>query len=409
MTDTHATLRRMGPRALNAALRDARRRTLALFDALAAAGYDSAARVPRLAILNPPLWELGHIAWFAEWYVLREATGSAPGEAKGRSLLAHGDDWFDSNAVAHDTRWALGLPAADAIASYCREVLERMLARLARMPDDAQDDAQYDDAALYPWRLALAHEDMHGEALLYTLQTLGAAAPAGFADTPARGGGDPAAGDIAFDAATFLRGGEQARGFVFDNERQSAPCQVAPFAIDAQPVSNEAYFAFVRDGGYRQERYWSEAGRAWLRAQQRAAPRYWQLDAAGWRTVRFGARVVLDPAEPVRHVSLHEAEAYCRWAGRRLPLEQEWEYAAQAGRPGFAWGDVWEWTASRFEPYAGFVPDRYREYSAPSFGSCQAVRGASFATPARLRSPHFRNFYLPGRDDIFVGFRTCAA
>jgi ergothioneine biosynthesis protein EgtB len=395
----------MGPRALDAALRDARRRTLALFDALAAAGHDRAARVPRLAILNPPLWELGHVAWFAEWYVLRDATGSAPGEAKGRSLLAHGDDWFDSNAVAHDTRWALGLPAPGAIKSYCREVLERMLERLARMPDDAQ----VDDAALYPWRLALAHEDMHGEALLYTLQTLDAAAPAGFTDAPARGGDARAGADIAFEAASFLRGGEQARGFVFDNERQAAPCRVAPFAIDAQLVSNAAYLAFVEDGGYRQERHWSEAGRAWLLAQRRAAPRYWQRDEAGWSTLRFGARVALDPAEPVRHVSLHEAEAYCSWAGRRLPLEQEWEYAAQAGRPDFAWGELWEWTASCFQPYAGFVPDRYREYSAPSFGNCQSVHGASFATPARLRSAHFRNFYLPGRDDIFVGFRTCAA
>jgi len=395
----------MGPRALDAALRDARRRTLALFDALAAAGYDSVARVPRLAILNPPLWELGHVAWFAEWYVLRAAAGSAPGEAIGQSLLPHGDDWFDSNAVAHDTRWALGLPAPGAIQSYCREVLDRMLERLARMQDDAPDD----DAALYPWRLALAHEDMHGEALLYTLQTLGAPAPAGFADAAARGGEARSAGDIVFAAASFLRGGEQARGFVFDNERQVAPCQVAPFAIDAGLVSNAAYLAFVEDGGYRQEGHWSEAGRAWLRTQQRAAPRYWQPEGAGWSTVRFGARVALDPAEPVRHVSLHEAEAYCRWAGRRLPLEEEWEYAAQAGRPGFAWGDLWEWTASRFQPYAGFVPDRYREYSAPSFGACQSVRGASFATPARLHSAHFRNFYLPGRDDIFVGFRTCAA
>ena len=392
----------MGPRALEAALRDARRRTLALFDALAAAGYDQAARVPRLPILNPPLWELGHIAWFAEWYVLREAAGSAPGEALGQSLLPHGDDWFDSNAVAHDTRWALGLPAPGAITSYCREVLERMLARLARMPDEAQDDA-----ALYPWRLALAHEDMHGEALLYTLQTLGAAAPADFADTPARATG--AAGDIAFDAASFLRGGEQACGFVFDNERQAAPCRVGPFAIDASLVSNAAYLAFVEDGGYRQQQYWSETGRAWLLSQQRAAPRYWQLDAAGWRTLRFGAPAALDPAEPVRHVGLYEAEAYCRWAGRRLPLEEEWEYAAQAGRLDFAWGDLWEWTASRFQPYAGFSPDRYREYSAPSFGGCQSVRGVSCATPARLRSAHFRNFYLPGRDDIFVGFRTCAA
>ena len=395
----------MGPRALDAALRDARRRTLALFDALAAAGYDRAAQVPRLAILNPPLWELGHVAWFAEWFVLREAAGSRPGDAIARSLLAHGDAWFDSNAVAHDTRWELDLPAPGAIKAYCRDVLDRILNRLAR----TQDDAQCDDAALYPYRLVLAHEDMHGEALLYTLQTLGAAAPVGGTDTAARSGEARAAGDMAFGETGFLLGGEQSRGFVFDNERQATPCRVGPFAINAELVPNAAYLAFMRDGGYRRAQYWSEAGRAWLREQQRSAPRYWQPEGTGWSTVRFGTRVALDPAEPVRHVSLYEAEAYCSWAGRRLPLEQEWECAAQAGRPGFRWGQLWEWTASRFQPYAGFAPDRYREYAAPYFGSCQSVRGASFATPARLRSVHFRNFYMPGRDDIFVGFRTCAA
>lgn len=395
----------MGPRALAAALRDARRHTLDLFEALAAAGYDRAAQVPRLAILNPPLWELGHVAWFAEWFVLREAAGSRSGDAIGHSLLAHGDDWFDSNEVAHDRRWELELPAPGALKAYCRDVLDGILDRLARTHDD--------DAALYPYRLVLAHEDMHGEALLYTLQTLGATPPACAVGTAGQAREARAAGEIAFGGASFLRGGEQSHGFVFDNERQAAPCRVDPFAIDAALVTNGAYLAFVRDGGYRRAQYWSEAGRAWLTGRQRAAPRYWEREGkregAGWSTVRFGAGVALDPAEPVRHVSLYEAEAYCNWAGRRLPLEQEWEYAAQAGGPGFAWGGLWEWTASRFQPYAGFAPDRYREYAAPYFGSCQAVRGASFATPARLRSAHFRNFYMPGRDDIFVGFRTCAA
>lgn len=396
MNDDQLSLRRMDPPALDAALQDARRHTLALFDALAGAGYDQAAHLPCLAILNPPLWELGHIAWFAEWFVLRDARSSRPGDAAGPSLLARGDALFDSNLVHHDSRWQLDLPPVDALKRDCCAVLDAIRARLAQAPAD--------DAALYPYRLVLAHEDMHGEALLYTLQTLGVAAPVQAAQPTA------AAGEIAFAGGDLLCGGEQARGFVFDNERPALARRVAPFTIDAGLVTNAAWRAFMEDGGYRQARYWSEAGRTWLAQTGRAAPRYWQPGdgEAGWRTMRFGQPIGLDPAEPVRHVSLHEAQAYCSWAGRRLPLEEEWEFAASAGHPEFSWGALWEWTASLFLPYPGFSADRYLEYSAPSFGRCQTLRGASFATPVRLRAPQFRNFYTAERDDIFVGLRTCA-
>jgi ergothioneine biosynthesis protein EgtB len=400
MNHDDPSFRHAGPDRLAAMLRDARHYTLALFDTLLDAGYADAARVPRLPILNPPLWELGHTAWFAEWFVLRNATSSRPGDADGHSLLARGDDWFDSSLVAHRTRWALDLPGPGAIQTYCQEVLERILERLAGEPDD--------DAALYPYRLALAHEDMHGEALLYTMQTLGLGLRAGMAGTlPAP---RPAA-EIAFAGGAFLRGGDQSRGFVFDNEKEAASCRVAPFAIDASLVSNARYLAFVEDHGYQDARHWSEAGRAWLMASSQSAPRYWRRDGDGdgdWQQLRFGRREPLVADAPVRHLTLHEAQAYCRWAGRRLPGEAEWEFAAASGHPDLEWGKLWEWTATPFLPYAGFAPDRYLDYSAPWFGTRQTLRGASFATPARFRSPVFRNFFTPERDDIFAGFRTCA-
>jgi iron(II)-dependent oxidoreductase len=397
MSSHTVSFRQAKPQQLAEALQDARNYTLKLFDALAGAGFDTLARVPHIATINPPLWELGHLAWFTEWFVLRDATSSHPAAAQRHSLLTRGDDWFDSNLVSHRSRWTLDLPSPGALKTYCNEVLDRTLDKLSR--EAATDDA------LYPYRLALAHEDMHGEAFFYTLQTLGVVAPASSAQT---GVASAPAGQIGYPGGTAVMGGAQDGGFVFDNERAAHPCYVAPFRIDAGLVTNAQYADFVADGGYQNRQFWSAAGSAWLMGQERSSPRYWERDGSQWRCERFGALATLAPSEPVRHVSLFEAQAYCAWAGRRLPSEVEWEYAATSGIPGFRWGQLWEWTASPFEPYPGFAPDRYLEYSQPWFMTHQVLRGASFATSDRLRSARFRNFYMPHRDDMFVGFRTCA-
>jgi ergothioneine biosynthesis protein EgtB len=390
------SFRNARPQQLAEALQAARHYTLSLFDSFAAAGMDVAAQVPQLRIVNPPLWELGHIAWFAEWFILREASSSHPADALYSCLLTRGDDLFDSANVPHRSRWTLDMPSTGGVKTYCREVLDRVLDKLSREANV--------DAALYPYRLALAHEDMHGEAFHYTLQTLGLAAPGAARQS---GLAASARAEIAFPGGTLQMGSAQDGGFVFDNERDAHPCYVAPFRIDSTLVTNAQYADFVDDGGYQKRQFWSEAGCAWLMGQERSAPRHWQRDGDQWRTVRFGQLSTLAAAEPVRHVNLFEAQAYCLWAERRLATEAEWEYAALSGHPVFRWGELWEWTASPFEPYPGFVADAYREYSAPWFMAQQVLRGASFATPARLRSPKFRNFYLPERDDIFAGFRTC--
>lgn len=379
-----------------------------LFRSLADSGFDAAARVPCLPVINPPLWEIGHAAWFAEWYVLREAASSAPSAARHASLLDSADGWFDSNTVAHDSRWTLPLPSAGDILAYCGEVHERVLERLAAIGNADGD------AALYPFRLVLAHYAMHGEAFFYTLQTLGVRPPQSLRAMMAEPA--PPGAQLAAGGGSFAIGTLPGEGFAFDNELEAHVREVARFAIDAQPVSNRQYLAFVEEDGYRRPQFWSEAGRRWLARTQRQAPAYWHAGHGGlagqaeqaWRCRRFGDDLPLPPDEPVRHVSLHEAQAYCAWAGRRLPTETEWEAAARSQPGRFGWGRIWEWTASPFEPYPGFEAGPYREYSAPFFGSHQAVRGASFATPACLRAPQFRNFYPPHRDDIFVGFRTCA-
>ena len=385
------------PAELAAALQQARDTTLALFDCFAAAGLDDPANVPLLSVINPPLWELGHLSWFAEWYILREAESSDPTSAVRNSMLTKGDDWFDSNTVPHKQRWHLGLPSTGALKTYCREVHDRVLDKLGR------SDA--DDASLYSYRLALAHEDMHGEAFSYSLQTLRTAPPAALADMAS-----PVwpQGEVRFPGGTIELGSANVGGFVFDNERNAHPQHVPAFSSDSALVTNGQFSEFIADGGYQNPAFWTAGGRTWLMQQECSAPRAWLRDGSRWLCERFDRLTNLPTNESVRHVSLFEAQAYCVWAGRRLPTEAEWEYAALAGHPAWRWGDLWEWTCSAFEPYPGFIPDAYREYSAPWFGSHQVVRGASFATQARMKSPKYRNFYEPDRNDMFIGFRTCA-
>jgi iron(II)-dependent oxidoreductase len=422
-------------------LREARWRTLALVADL----NDEQLIGPRLEIVNPLLWEIGHVAWFQEYWVLRHLNGRAP-------ILPEGDALYDSAKVAHATRWDIPLLSRTKVLAYMQDVLNRV--------SDRYDAAEELDAdAAHFLSLVLFHEDMHDEAFGYTRQTLGYPQPQFERDNndshERTAFGD--LGDALIPAGRFLLGSLPDRFFIFDNEMDAHEVQLEPFSISRTAASNPEFAAFVAEGGYERRKFWSDAGWQWRKRADARQPVYWQRDGNKWLRRNFDQLVPLEDHLPVLHVNWFEADAFCRWAQRRLPTEAEWETAASAeptadgqeisqSKRRFPWGDepsdpnranldwkaggcidvralpagdnafgcrqmignVWEWTASDFTPYPGFVAGPYKEYSAPWFGDHKVLRGGCWATRSRLIHNAYRNFYQPHRRDVWAGFRTCA-
>ena len=430
---------------LAANMQDARSRTHELIADL----NDQQLIGPKLDIVNPMLWEIGHVGWFHENFILQRAYGQTPLNDAAQSL-------YDSIAIHHHERWDLPLLSRKATLAYMQQVLDGLLERLGTGRASALDS--------YLYQFTTFHEDMHGEAFTWARQTLAYPAPqlalngTSHADANVVSGAGALPGDVRVPGGEFLLGAPGHAPFVFDNEKWCHRVVLEPFSIARAPVTNAEFAEFVIDGGYEQREFWTDAGWQWREQHEVLHPVYWQLAAPDQFTSRVFEQTAELPAHrPVMHVNWFEASAWCRWAGRRLPREAEWEAAAlgaanvagdalDEGKRRYPWGNetpkanhanldgrvigcvdvaalpdsdsafgcrqmignVWEWCEDVFTPYPGFTPDMYKEYSQTLFGNTRVLRGGAWTTRSRMISGLYRNYFGADRRDVFAGFRTCA-
>jgi gamma-glutamyl hercynylcysteine S-oxide synthase len=353
-------------------LAEARRRTLELIEPL----DDEQLNRVYSPLLSPLAWDLGHIANFEELWLVQTIGEREP---------LHGElgRFYDAIENPRRTRGELPILRDAELRSYLGDVRERTLEVLEEVEigPDAEDRLLREG---FVYEMLLAHELQHNETMLQLLQMVdGYELPSGLAIHP---NAPLSGGMIGIDGGEYAVGAPE-RGFAYDNERPRHPVDLAPFEIDRTPVANAAYIRFMEETGAEPPMYWEGDGNG------------------GWLCTARGRRDPVHPDQPVTHVSWHEADAFARWAGKRLPSEGEWE-AASPQLDGI--GQAWEWTSSDLLAYPGFEPFPYREYSEVFFGDTYKVlRGASWATHPAVARPSFRNWDLPERRQIFSGIR-CA-
>lgn len=408
-------LRTLAPFDLEDLLREVRgqtRRTFAQFSEQ----LGGQLMVPIKETLNPPLWEFGHLIWFEEFWIHRNpdrrlglSYASEPDQHDPSCLGVH-EAWYNSALLAHTDRWGPPPRSFDELMALLETQQEQTLQQL--LQDRILEIEPGVAASDYFYRLALAHELMHLEAFMLTAQDLGLALSLDWVDADFSEQREAPASSSAVECipSQRIRRSPAPGTFYFDNEAAGLSDALESFYISRRAVSLSDYAHFMAEGGYRDARFWSPDGWQWRLASQRTGPSgieglpQGQSGLSGqenYRRLVEGRWTEAHPSEPVSGVSYFEAEAWCRWAGHRLPTEGEWMAA-----DGLVSSGLWEWTSSPFQPFEGFRPHPYGEYSAPWFGDHMVLKGHSWATHPALRDRLFRNFYRPHRGDLLSGFRT---
>jgi ergothioneine biosynthesis protein EgtB len=373
--------------------------------------------------VSPPKWHLAHVSWFFETFVLKPYL---PGyrEVDGRYAVLF-NSYYEGAGAMHPRaeRGRLSRPTLEEVYRYRRRVDEAMAGLL-----EEGGLAQRPDVA-FRTLLGLHHEQQHQELLITDIKHIFASQPLRprYNEPPAAARATAPGAEWCEYPGGLREIGHAGDGFCYDNETPRHRVWLEPFRLAARPVTNGEFLGFMRDGGYERAELWLSEG--WRAVKERGwlAPLYWERDGGTWHYMTLSGLRAVDPQEPVCHVSYYEADAYARWAGRRLPTEQEWEIAAQdvavagnlqdSGRhhPAPAreagltqlYGDVWEWTRSPYVAYPGFRPlaGTLGEYNGKFMSGQMVLRGGSCATPADHIRASYRNFFYPADRWQFSGIR----
>ena len=343
-------------------------------------------------LMSPLVWDFAHIGHFEELWLLRELGGEPP-------VRAEHDDVYDAFAHERSDRGELPMLAPPAARVFAADVRRRVLALLLRLRLDSNDPLLADG---FVFGMIVQHELQHVETMTQTLQLGGLPRP-----SPSGPPDVTASGEVLVAEGPFLVGADEDAAWAYDNERPRHELMLPAFRIDRALVTNSDWEAFIAAGGYRDQAAWSEEGWAWREAEAAVAPLFWERDGDRWLRRRFDTVEPVPAREPVQHVSWYEADAYARWAGKRLPSEAEWEKAARTAGDELEHpqGAVWQWTSSYFGGYPGFRAFPYAEYSEVFFGEeYRVLRGGSWVTDPVVARTSFRNLGLSAASaDLFRG------